>query len=292
MCVPCDGESICCSNRVYVGARSRPACRRRGLRASGGLLRPICLMPRVKSWRVPSGSGPQPCCSMSVKQKKNWCCSADLARVLLGQDGLVAGAHPDELDKVGGADGGEDVPPAVQLERPGPGGADEGLDGAEVEAELEVDVPDGVADDEVPKGAPKDLHHAALLLLGTAHALDEVEGAGPHEGDHGEEGDGVDADVAGADVDDGDAGDDGNQKGRDEEAARGTAVDGVQRLEKGAGEEEHGQVVKVLGDLAHGAVEGGGADADGDEGVRHEVEPVVPWCAGTRRAAVADGAID
>lgn len=176
---------------------------------------------------------------------------------------------PHNLHELIRTDGSQDMPPAMELEEPGPGEAHPLPQPPELGAELEVDVPEGVAHDEDGESPPPADAPAGALLLGEPGRAppEEVVAAGGDEDNDEEEGRRVVDDLAGPDVEGREEREDDGEAGVDEAVvAAAPLLSGQDALQECPGEPEHRELVGELHGLAEGRVEEKRGDAEDEQG--------------------------
>lgn len=202
---------------------------------------------------------------------------------------------PYRVHELARAHGRHDVPPAVQLQEPGPGETDALPEQAELGAELEVDVPEDVREHEQgERDAAAGLPGVDLVLgEGGLAPVEEVGHADDDEDHHKEEGGRVVDDLAGPDVEGGEEGEDEVQRRVNEAVVGGRASAHRQdALQQRPGQAQHAQLVGVLERVPQRGVEQEGADAQDEQGDRHEVSARPENSPATRAIHVFQGEVD
>lgn len=202
---------------------------------------------------------------------------------------------PYRVHELARAHGSHDVPPAVQLQEPGPGEAHPLPEQPELGAELEVDVPQDIGEHEQgQRNAAADLPNAHLVRGESGLAPEKQVGhADNNEDHHEEEGDRMVDDLAGPHVEGGEEGEDDVQGSVDEAVVGGRATAHRQdALQERPGQAQHAELVGVLEGVPQRGVEQEGADAQDEQGDRHEVGARLEKTPAARSIHVIKGKVD
>lgn len=200
---------------------------------------------------------------------------------------------PHNLEEDIGSHSREDVPPPVELQPPSPRQPDPRPKLPKLSAQLEVDIPQQVPQQERRDGDPLRAAPRHDLPLGEPRReVEEVDAARKRQEHHARECREVVYDLARPDVEHRKRERDGHDGGGGEALLRGGLADGEDAAEHGGAEDDHGEVVDELQGLAEGGVEEEGADADEEDRGRHEVYAGREEAAAAGAVHVAEGEED